>query len=441
MFSQRPFLRHCMRFLRGVSSPQELASLRVIAPTFPPLPRGLGFAPAAPLSDARDSVAPTQGRAFPSASARSAPLALGLDCSRDVMLTASALAAIPAPRLTDEAAYEAWPIVTVGTDLWPTCWAGTRPLASLRAISRGARQWATRLRWGAQGRLATSPPMPPTPTRACCAIRILTSTPLRASPRGWWRRPLAAIAAVRLFATAPSARLRRGEALLPKTGRSSLAVCEALAEDGAKLMLTCCGLEDCYGVPLGRHTLERIADGRGIDHADPAAQADALLSSLAPARGPSARRVLEGKHPDSIYVECPHGFVHVAGPVEESVLRACALPDCVRDAVEWWEQFRPSAPVPSALLMPTCPPGQLFHPAALGLPPTGLAPAAFTAVPPSQPPPPRPMPVCSAWAPLSSLQPTAQLCHPADRVAGGLLQPDLLPHCRLRHHMHPPQDP
>ena len=73
----------------------------------------------------------------------------------------------------------------------------------------------------------------------------------------------------------------------------------SLVDSGAKLLLTCCGLDDCHGLPLGHRVLAlssrssaaRAATARGGqegDAIDPVACASALLASLPPPGAPPA---------------------------------------------------------------------------------------------------------------------------------------------------------
>ena len=53
------------------------------------------------------------------------------------------------------------------------------------------------------------------------------------------------------------------------------------------------------------------------------------------------------EHPDAAYVECPHGFVHVTGPVDSSMQPVCTLTECVCDALDWcWDTLKPTPPTP-----------------------------------------------------------------------------------------------
>ena len=369
-----PASRHCTRPSHGFPAPQEAASSQATAPPFPPIPRGLGF-----------DTAPDFGQAHP---------VTGFDCSREVMLAAEARATVPVSHLSDEAAYAAWPVITVGTaaDLL----SGHMPPGLIACDITRRTAMGNPFKMGRSGQAYH---LAPEATHAYS--RLLRKPDLDVD----------ALAALTpgLVAAAP-----RSDCRCPSLRDSAVGGLVSLIEDGAKLVLTCCGLADCHGFPLGRHILGRVLHGRDGGLVSPAAQADALLSSLAPVRLQGARRVLRGDPPDAVHVECPHGFIHLAGPVDESMQPVCTIPGCVRDAVEWWERFRPSGPGPSELPLPTCPPGQLFRPAALGPPPTRTAPAALTPCSPARPPPSRPSPGSPIRPPLRLPQRPMPLCDPAE---------------------------
>jgi hypothetical protein len=67
-------------------------------------------------------------------------------------------------------------------------------------------------------------------------------------------------------------------------------------------------------------------------------------------RGPRERSMVRScynshadEHPDAAYVECPHGFVHVTGPVDSSMQPVCTLTECVCDALDWcWDTLKPT---------------------------------------------------------------------------------------------------
>jgi hypothetical protein len=365
---------HCTRPSRSLLAPQEAASSQATAPQFPPIPRGLGF-----------DAAPGVERAHP---------VTGFDCSREVMLAAEAQATVPVSHLSDGAAYAAWPVITVGTiaDLLR----GHTPPGLIACDITRRTAMGNPFKMGRSGQAYH---LAPDATRAYS--RLLREPGLDVD----------ALASLTpgLVAAAP-----RSDCRCPTLRDSAICELVSLVEDGAKLVLTCCGLKNCHGIPLGRHVLGRASRGPDGDLVSPAAQADALLSSLAPVRPQGARRALRGDPPDAVYVECPHGFIHLAGPVDESMQPVCTIPECVQDAVEWWERFRPSGPGPSELPFPTCPPGQLFRPAALGLPPTGTAPAALTPCLPARPPPSRLSPDSPRPAPHQLLQRPVPLCDPVE---------------------------
>ena len=354
--------------------PQEDASPQATAPPFPPIPRALGF-DAAPDFERAHSVT-------------------GFDLSREVMLAAEAQATVLVSHLSDEAAYAAWPVITVGTtaDLL----SGHMPPGLVACDITRRTAMGNPFKMGRSGQAYH---LAPDATHAYS--RLLREPGLDVD----------ALASLTpgLVAAAP-----RSDCRCPTLRDSAVDELVSLIEGGAKLVLTCCGLEACHGVPLGRHVLVRASRGQEGDHVSPAAQADALLSSLAPGRPQGTRRVLRGDPPDAVYVECPHGFIHLAGPVDDSMQPVCTIPECVQDAVEWWERFRPSGPGPSELPLPTCPPGQLFHPAALGLPPIGTAPAALTPCFPARPPPSRPSPDSPMQASPRVPQRPVPLCDPVE---------------------------
>ena len=311
------------------------------------------------------------------------------------MLASEAQTTVLVSRLSDEAAYAAWPVITVGTpaDLL----SGRMPPGLIACDITRRTAMGNPFKMGRSGQAYH---LAPDATRAYA--RLLRDPGLDVDA-------LASLTSG-LVAAAP-----RSDCRCPTLRDSAICGLVSLVDDGAKLVLTCCGLKDCHGVPLGRHILERASRGPGGDLVSPAARADALLSSLAPGLPPQgARRVLKGDPSDAIYVECPHGFIHLAGPVDESMRPVCVLTECVQGAVEWWERFRPPDPEPSEPPLPACPPGQLFRPAALGLPPTGTAPAALTPCSPAWSPPSRPSPGSPRQAPPQLPQRPVPLCDPVE---------------------------
>jgi hypothetical protein len=276
----------------------------------------------------------------PVGSSTSSPVpvpAAKLDYPRDdVMLLTAAAAAVPLNHSSDEDFAAAWPTITVGS----------------RADVHG---------WG-RGSM-------PSGLVACdISRRTPMGNPFKMGPRGdaYHLAPAVCHAYSRLLAepeldAAAIGSLTPGVVLAPAGGpcRDASLRAEAigrlvsLVDDGAKLFLTCCGLEDCHGIPLGRFVMAMssrspAAPGVGVgggtrgDAVDPVACAAALLASLSPPGLP---------------------------PVP-----------------------LPSGPMPAALPLPTCPPapltlavrpssaveGRLFQPAAQGCRPFRRALAALS---------------------------------------------------------------
>jgi hypothetical protein len=276
----------------------------------------------------------------PVGSSASFPLpvpAAKLDYPRDdVMLLTAAAAAVPLNHSSDEDLAAAWPTITVGS----------------RADIHG----------GAQGS------MPSGLIAFDISRRTPMGNPFKMGPRGdaYHLAPAVCHAYSRLLAepeldAAAIASLTPGVVLAPVGGpcRDASLRAEAigrlvsLVDDGAKLFLTCCGLEDCHGIPLGRFVMAMssrspvapvvgVGGGARGDAVDPVACAAALLASLSPPGLP---------------------------PVP-----------------------LPSGPMPAALPLPTCPPapltlavrpssaveGRLFQPAAQGCRPFRRALAALS---------------------------------------------------------------
>ena len=151
--------------------------------------------------------------------------------------------------------------------------------------------------------------------------------------------------------------------------------CADAINDGAKLFLVCCGLEDCHGVPLGHRimegasvgqpavavprspewTLAQMARGGPFPVSDPrwckvtasgtesgfyaydrenASTVAALAADLEAVEPP--RTFVFGADRGTVHVECQHGFVSVVGGVPKEP--ACVDPGCVEDACGWWER-------------------------------------------------------------------------------------------------------
>ena len=252
-----------------------------------------------------------------------------------VMLLAAAVSAVPLSRMSSEDAMAAWPTITVGSHADVHGWVRGSVLSGLVTcdISR----------------------------------RTPMGNPFKMGPRGDARHlaPVVCHAYSRLLAdpeldAAAIVSLTPGVVLAPGGSpcRDASLRVEAidrlvsLVDGGAKLFLTCCGLDDCHGLPLGRRVLALssrssaapTAASEGDQEggaADPVARASALLASLPPPGAPSA-------------------------PL-------------------------PSGPTPASLPLPTCPPAssppvcpspavveQLFPPAAQGCRPVRRALAALS---------------------------------------------------------------
>ena len=253
----------------------------------------------------------------------------------DVMLLAAAVSAVPLSHMSPEDAMAAWPTITVGSH------------ADVHGRVRGS--------------------MPPGLVACDISRRTPMGNPFKMGPRGDARHlaPAVCHAYSRLLAdpeldAAAIVSLTPGVVLVPSGSpcRDTSLRVEAinrlvsLVDGGAKLLLTCCGLDDCHGFPLGHRVLAlssrslaspaaAAVDDQEGGAADPVVCASTLLASLPPPGAPPA-------------------------PL-------------------------PSGPTPASLPLPTCPPAsslpvrppsaaeeQLFPPAAQGCRPVRRALAALS---------------------------------------------------------------
>ena len=62
-----------------------------------------------------------------------------------------------------------------------------------------------------------------------------------------------------------------------------------------------------------------------------------ITGSLAPK---SEVNAVTATHTDQVYVECAHGFVHVAGTPDDTITPVCTRPQCIRMATKWHTQHQ-----------------------------------------------------------------------------------------------------
>ena len=261
------------------------------------------------------------------------------DHARDVMLTQAAVATVAVTHLSDEEAFESWPIITVG---------------SRADLASGS--------------------VPPGLVARDVSRRTPLGNPFKMGSNGnaYHLAPKAVHAYSQLLLD-PSLGVdsvaSRHAGLVPCDSRSqcrctsarNLAIGElvSLIDGGSKLFLECCGLEDCHGLPLGLHVLDQVSaswarsgrhgDWKAIRHgvgAVPQAPrsggpTQASFSESAKEPGCAAGqqevnplpplRAIAG-HSGTITVQCAHGFVVVQGEDDPTLRPLCFLPDCVRGA-------------------------------------------------------------------------------------------------------------
>ena len=277
------------------------------------------------------------------------------DYARDVMLTQAAVAAVAVSHLSDEEAFESWPIITVGSH------------ADL-----------------------TSGSVPPGLVARDVSRRTPLGNPFKMGSNGnaYHLAPNAVHAYSQLLLD-PSldvdAVANRHAGLVPCDSRSqcrctlarNLAIGElvSLIDGGAKLFLECCGLEDCHGLPLGLHVLDQVSaswarsgrhgDWKAVRHG--VGEFSPTHWSGGPTRAPSSESAKERgcavgqleANPlpplravvgnlGTITVQCAHGFVVVQGEDDPTLRPLCFLPDCVQGAFAYVRKKQAPAAQPSA---------------------------------------------------------------------------------------------
>ena len=275
--------------------------------------------------------------------------------ARDVMLTQATVATVAVSHLSDEEAFESWPIITVGSH------------ADL-----------------------TSGSVPPGLVARDVSRRTPLGNPFKMGSNGnaYHLAPNAVHAYSQLLLD-PSldvdAVASRHTGLVPCDSRSqcrctparNLAIGElvSLVDGGAKLFLECCGLEDCHGLPLGLHVLDQVSatwarSGRhgewkavrhGVGAFSPTRGSGgptrAPFSESAEERGCAASRQEVNPLPPlraivgnlgTITVQCAHGFVVVQGEDDPTLRPLCFLPDCVQGAFAYVRKEQAPVALPSA---------------------------------------------------------------------------------------------
>ena len=288
------------------------------------------------------------------------PPPAAFDYARDVMLTQTALAAVALNSVTDEEAFEAWPVITVG---------------SRADLDNGS--------------------VPPGLFACDITRRTPLGNPFRMGPKGdaYHLAPSAVYAFSQLLLDPTidiDAAALNHPGLVPCSSRSqcrcTLSRDQAIEEmasrvaEGTKLFFECCGLKDCHGIPLGLHVLDMVSakwllsgtssnDWKAVRHGigvfrpagpasgprlPPSCDSSNELGTAAvqPAdSGCGPWRAIKGFHPGSITVQCPHGFVTVQGEDDATLRPFCTLIECIQGAFAYVRkplEPAPAPPVPSA---------------------------------------------------------------------------------------------